>query len=243
MSFILDALVRQGASPFHGPAKPASRALAPRRAAVAGIVLVLIAGLSGAGLYATRARRAVVNATAAPAPSREPVHMAAIEVPTMAPRPMRHASEPAASAVSAAGANRAATSQHQVPRFSPPTSLSQALPVPSPRGPGGAFVAAWAAPASSPRVEGAEAPRTALIADLKPVSVLAPEIRAMLAQTKVQVLFYAPQARSRFVMIDGRQLREGDELLAGLRLQEITDTGMVLRHKDVLVLLPTQEGR
>jgi hypothetical protein len=74
--------------------------------------------------------------------------------------------------------------------------------------------------------------------ELKSLSALPPDVRAAIAQMKVRVLFYAPQPRSRFVMIDGRELREGDELLSGLRLQEITDTGMVLKHKGMLVLSP-----
>jgi len=243
MSFILDALATQGASPAHGTKRRTTRARALRRLAVTGMALALIGSLGWVGLYTTRAKRATVAATAASAPSQEPVHMAAVGVPTMAPRPVRHASEAPASPASATSANRSKAMSRDVPRFSPPITLSQPLPVPSPLGPGGTFVAARTVPAPAAQEASAETPRAVSIADLKPLGVLAPDIRAMLAQMKLQVLFYAPQPRSRFVMIDGRELREGDELFAGLRLQEITDTGMVLRHKEVLVLSPAPEGR
>jgi len=237
MSFILDALARQHVSNGPGAAKPANRARALRRRAVTGIACVLFVALCGAGLYA---RRGAPSAAAASAPSQERVDVPAVDVPTMAPRPSR-ASEPAsqpAGPASAAGANRVVAVARDVPRFSPPTTLSQPLPDPSPHGPGGAFVAAKAPPATAVQWVTTEKPRVVSIADLKPLSVLAPDMRATLAQMKVRVLFYAPQPRSRFVMIDSRELREGDELFTGLRLEEITDTGMVLRHKNMLVLSP-----
>ena len=60
---------------------------------------------------------------------------------------------------------------------------------------------------------------------------------------KVKVIFHTPQRRNRFVMIDSRELREGDELFAGLRVEEITHAGLVVRHKDTLVLAPTLAAR
>jgi hypothetical protein len=60
---------------------------------------------------------------------------------------------------------------------------------------------------------------------------------------KLRVLFYAPQPRSRFVMIDERELREGDEIVTGLRLEEITDSGMVVRNGDMLVLSPATPAK
>jgi len=241
MSFILDALARQHGLNGPGAANPANRVRALWRLAVTGIACVLFVALCGASLYAVRAKRAAPSATPASGHSQERIDVAAVDVPTMAPRPPARASEPASrptSPASAASANRVVALARDVPRFSPPTTLSQPLPNPSPLGPGGAFAAVKAPPAAAVQRVTTETPHVVSIADLKPLSVLAPDMRATLAQMKVRVLFYAPQPRSRFVMIDGRELREGDELFTGLRLEEITDTGMVLRHKNMLVLSP-----
>lgn len=257
MSFILDALARQHVSPSPGAARAARRRQARQRLAAAGVAGVLLVVLCAIALYTWRTPAPAPGAVAA-APPAPPLNLAAMDIPTMAPGPSRPASAPearashaTATATVATNVTAAANTARPVsaarptpePRFSPPTALSQPLPPPSPKGLPGAFSAQRPAPEAAPPVASAEPPRAVAVADLKPLSVLTPDLRMALSLMKVRVHFYAPQPRSRFVMIDGRELREGDELLAGLRLEEITDTGMVLRHKDMLVLSPAPISR
>lgn len=60
---------------------------------------------------------------------------------------------------------------------------------------------------------------------------------------RVHAILYAPVARHRLAMVEGRQLREGDDVMAGVRLDEIKPQGLVLRHGSVRVLLPTSFAR
>lgn len=274
MSYILDAVARvrarsprpDGVVPPRFTRTPARSLLSQRtlwRMGPVGVLAVLVFALCMAWLDARRtARTTAASAVAATAPSVSQVGAAAgMDIPSMAPRPPRRASTSAAAPASTAARTRTASrtearpaaapaEPRSVARFSPPTTLSQPLPTPSPLGPGGAYAALGArgmaaSPARLAAVPpaGPEPARPVALADLKPLSALPPDVRTSLARMKVRVLFYAPQPRSRFVMIDNRELREGDELVAGLRLEEITDTGLVMKHKDTLVLAPALAPR
>ena len=249
MSYILDAVARARKRAPH-PARAVSRPPLSmrsmrsmwRRGSIVALG-ALAAALFVAWLDGQRTPRVTAAAPAASAASQVPAAVAKLDVPSMAPRPSRRASAPAAPAA-AASATVVAVSKTVV-RFSPPTTLSQPLPTPTPLGPGGAYAMAKSPPAVTVATPPAalEQARPRALADLKSLSALPPDLRAAFARMKVRVLFYAPQRRSRFVLIDSRELREGDELFDGLRLEEITDTGLVIRHNDILVLAPTLAAR
>jgi general secretion pathway protein B len=73
---------------------------------------------------------------------------------------------------------------------------------------------------------------------LRTLSDLPAPQREAAERLRIGVHVYATQPRSRLVMIDGRPLHEGDELAEGLILDEITQAGVVLRHRTVRVLSP-----
>jgi hypothetical protein len=85
--------------------------------------------------------------------------------------------------------------------------------------------------------------RVAAAPVFQPLSDLPQAVRPAIERLRVNVLLYAPVARHRLVMIGGRQLREGDDVLAGVRLDEIKPQGLVLRHGSVRVLLPVPGAR
>jgi Type II secretion system protein B len=255
MSYILDAMARAHTA---RTSEIGMRALSKRtlwQTIVIGVLLALVILLGTAYVDTLRNERTKPPVAAASGVSEAQAVPATTDIPSMAPRPSRQTSAPAA-AGSAAPAEAVATTRpagrpgnaptkpNKVARFSSPSALSQPLPGPSPLGPGGTYVAAPSLPAGgvAPRAA-SEAPRTMTLAGLKPLSALPPDVRAVIAQMKVRVLFYAPQRRSRFVLIDSREVREGDDLFDGLRLEEITDNGLVIRHKDMLVLAPALAAR
>jgi hypothetical protein len=248
MSFILDALARSYAARAEHRVRSLSRR-SLRQAITIAVLLALLAALAAAYLHTLRSQRTKPAAQAAAAPhaggSSAVAAATPLEVPSMAPLPARRASAPAAATPAAPrSVTRALPEPRAVPRFTPPTALSQPLPNPSPLGPGGHYVSTPApAPAVVATPPRSEAPPTVTLADLKPLSALPPQARAAITRMKVRVLFYTPQRRHRFVLVDSREIREGDELFDGLRLEEITDTGLVLKHKDTLVLAPALAAR
>lgn len=60
---------------------------------------------------------------------------------------------------------------------------------------------------------------------------LSDNFRRSLPSIQIGMHVHARQPQSRFVMIDGRQYREGQELAPGLQLVEITAQGMVLNYQ------------
>lgn len=60
---------------------------------------------------------------------------------------------------------------------------------------------------------------------------LPPSIRQNLPQFSISALMYASNPASRMVRINDQMLREGQELSAGLTLQEITKDGVIFRHQ------------
>lgn len=71
-----------------------------------------------------------------------------------------------------------------------------------------------------------------------PLSSLGAERRGRLPPLKVSMHVYAEAAGDRVVLIDGRRLREGDEISPGLRLVEIRRDGSVLELEGQRFLLP-----
>lgn len=79
----------------------------------------------------------------------------------------------------------------------------------------------------------AEPPATAA-ANAEPVSTLSElpvSIRDELPKIKITVHAYSGKPASRLVGYDNRILREGDYLVPGLKLEEITQDGMILSYK------------
>lgn len=119
-----------------------------------------------------------------------------------------------------------------VARFTPPTTLAQPLPKPGSVAAGGAAV---------PPPPGLV--NLVPVDDLKPLSDLPLDLQATISRMRVRVHMVAPQPSHRLVIVDDKQLREGDELLAGVRLDEITEAGLVLRHRQMRVLAPVPTAR
>lgn len=57
-------------------------------------------------------------------------------------------------------------------------------------------------------------------------------IREGLPQFTISTHVYSSDPTSRLTRINGQTLREGEELLAGLKLEEITSDGVILRYKN-----------
>lgn len=67
---------------------------------------------------------------------------------------------------------------------------------------------------------------------------LSESFRQSLPPIEVGMHVYASQPRARFVMLDGRQYREGQELAPGLRLLEITAQGLILSYQGQRFQMP-----
>jgi hypothetical protein len=219
-----------------------------RRARVACLAVL---GVLAMGLLTHVAMRRHSEPSALAAPEGDFADVLAL--PTLPPhvdavrKALASAARPAASDPPPAAASTPARSALAAPivaKFKPPTNLTQPLPGPTaivpvdnrpgqvPPPPAGAGLPQpWAAAA-------AEVVRAVPVDSPKPLSELPPELKEAVERLRVRVYLYAPQRRNRMVLTDGRQLREGDELTEGLRLEEITPTGMVLRHGALRVLAP-----
>lgn len=256
MSFILDALSR-ARGPSGRPAAATTGDGAPTwahrrtlwRAGGAAVVGILVLALGHTFFRTLRPAGTPVPAPGqvASAASATATASGALEIPTMpsladkpAPPPARQAArQPARPVVQAA-----VPPVRAVPRFNPPTTLSQPLPQPG-LGLAGAYrmPPALRTPPAPVEAPAPEARRGVTLADIKSLGDLPADVRTLVQRAKVRVLVHTPQRRHRFVIVEDRQLREGDELVAGVRLEEITDLGMVLRHKDTRVLAPSPGNR
>lgn len=63
------------------------------------------------------------------------------------------------------------------------------------------------------------------------LSDLPPSLREELPEFSVSVFLYSPDPESRMIRVNGKTLREGQELVAGLRLEEITEDAAVFSHE------------
>jgi general secretion pathway protein B len=91
------------------------------------------------------------------------------------------------------------------------------------------------------------APRAAIISDMEPISELgaesgkpadvpkfhelAPQLREGIPQLSVSMLIYSGKPEERWININGVKRREGDEISAGLKVEEITREGAVLNYR------------
>lgn len=248
MSFILDALSR--AKDLNGR-RAAAPAWAHRRflwrAGGAAVLGALVLALGHACYRALRPAGAPSLAPGQVASVASPSASGALEIPTLpslADKPSQPPARQAARQPARPVVQAAVAPVRAVPRFDPPTTLSQPLPQPG-LGLAGTYRSppALRTPPAPVHAPAPEASRGVALADIKSLGDLPADVRTLVQRAKVRVLVHTPQRRHRFVIVEDRQLREGDELVAGVRVEEITDLGMVLQHKDTRVLAPSPGGR
>lgn len=183
-----------------------------------------------------------VSPSVSPSASQSP--LASEPSPGAATQPM-----PArAPAASAPAAPRPRIVSPAATAFRPPTTLKQPIPTPvaalPPGQPAGRVPPPPATAGVEPAPVAAEAATPVAAAPaFQPLGDLPQTVREAIERMRVNALLYAPVARHRLVVVEGRQLREGDDVMAGVRLDEIKPQGLVLRHGSVRVLLPTALAR
>ena len=221
MSFILDAMTRRqvlrgpktGAL-FQGSDPPPRRHLSAW--SLAGLALVLVCIVATGVAYVHRLPKPLAN------------HSRTLgAAPPVAPQERLAAQSPATSA--------SPKDTRSVVKFRPPTSLAEPLPTPGPVAPGAGAGAGAGAPPIPLVPDGPD--------DVKPPSSLSTEVRTALLRLTIRAHVHASQRKHRFIIVGNRQLREGDELLPAVRIDEITPTGLVLRHKNTRIASPALVGQ
>lgn len=86
--------------------------------------------------------------------------------------------------------------------------------------------AAATAPAGTDKANGAEKPVPGL-------HELPASLRQQLPEIKLGGYIYSPNPAARSILINGKLLREGDQLVTGLRLEQMRPDGVVFEYKDV----------
>lgn len=107
-------------------------------------------------------------------------------------------------------------------------------PVASPRAAAPAPVADSAppaAPAPTPAVPAEPAPKTSIRDGLPSLDQLRAGGLLSLGDLRVDMHVYAGDASKRFVFINMKKYREGDRLLEGPTVEEITPDGVIMRHE------------
>jgi general secretion pathway protein B len=128
--------------------------------------------------------------------------------------------------------------------IAPPGSLSTPLPLPGARLPPGAVpgqvppapgaALPWAAVSTSGMAPAAiaaalpVAPPPTIPVVFQTLDELPGALRGAIEGVRIQLYLYAPAARQRWLMVGGKRLREGEDLVDGVRLEEITPQGLVL---------------
>jgi general secretion pathway protein B len=230
MSYILDALRkseqlrRRGAVPTLA-ALPMAMAQPERRGLLRhgalGLIPIVILSVAVGWFASLRTESGGASAVTAPVAAAIPVQrsvpaIAAVEVP----RPMVKATperilRPMATAIAPAVAVR-----RRPPAPVAATSLA----------------AARGADAGSP-----DSPNSPVVVkDIMSISELPVAIRQGLPPMPVAVHAYSSKPGDRLVSINGRLLHEGDELAAGLRLEQITPEGMVFGYRGYRFRRPAQ---
>jgi general secretion pathway protein B len=166
-------------------------------------------------------------------PTAPPAAVSSERRPVPVPRAVPPAVVPAPAAVTAPSASVAApaTVPKTVPESTPtPVAAAvaprtvQAPPVVSAPPRAGAESMAATPPANVPSVP-AVAPAPPLLRDLPA------EFRAAVPALSLDVHVYAPTASGRFVLINMKKYREGEQLAEGPRIEEITADGVVLNYQ------------
>ena len=214
MSLILEALRRSEAQRRRGSPPglhSATTDVPPPRSGSHRAVLALLAGL-GLLLVLLAVHRASAPDTAGTAPAPEtPVMPTGTASPATPPRPT-------------------------APAPAPPPAMVGALP------PAATALAreldAGAMPAVSAPPPAAMPAGPAAAGDALPLDRLDAASRAMLPPLRVSMHVYDPDPARRFVLVDGRRVREGEALAPGLHLVAIEQDGLRLDWRGRLLHLP-----
>lgn len=225
MSYILDALDKaererkRGQAPALHPRERSTEAASPRSPWLwVAVFAVIFNALLAALLIYSSTREA--KPVSAPAPA--PVVETAPVVPTPAPKvaiatldpPIHRATPPAAAPTVLLMTDQELQAQARQLELE-----SKPLVDPVPQEPAPAAAAPAREPAATPL-------------EMIPLLMeMPPQFQQALPPIRVDVHVHASQVENRFVMINLRRYREGDEVAAGLVLERITKDGMVLRFR------------
>jgi general secretion pathway protein B len=219
MSYILDALKKAEQERDLGrvPRLEAMHDNAPRRARalpwlIAGILVVNVAALIW-WLRPGAHSGAATPVQQAPLPSVPPPPIAqAVPVSPVAPTINRM---PAPAVVA------------------PPVAKAPVTPVPPPVAEAPVASVPPHAPVTTPVLPAAPAPVAArpAVTSVPLLRDLPAEFRAAVPPLSLDVHVYAPNAASRFVLINMKKYHEGEQLAEGPRIEEITEEGVVLDYQ------------
>lgn len=261
MSIILNAVrIREALraptlASLHGDPRP--RQTLPRVIAGAAVLALAAAGLLRLQRVAPPALAEADIPMLQPAVRRPAARIVALASPSISPSPLASESSPGVAtqpmpvrppAASEPAAQRPRTIAPAATAFRPPTTLKQPIPTPVAALPAGQPAGRVPPPpatagAHPPPVAAEAVTRVAAAPAFQPLGDLPQTVREAIERMRVNALLYAPVARHRLVVVEGRQLREGEDVMAGVRLDEIKPQGLVLRHGSVRVLLPTAFAR
>lgn len=225
MSFILDALKKSEGERQRqaGPALFEMRQAAPRRGwplwALA-LGVLLLANAIVLVWFLSRPPASVPAFAAAPA-ATTPV----APPPAAASAPASGAAGPGAPILPPATGTRAAPLDEEAFPPPPPSYLSGNRPNPADY--------EVALPRNSAGAQSVQAQRDAQFEpnDTPSLAELPPSVSGQLPPLRLDFHMYSPEASRRFVQVNGRQMREGDSLPEGVRLERITTTGVVMSFR------------
>ncbi|MBS3958134.1 MAG: general secretion pathway protein GspB [Xanthomonadaceae bacterium] len=244
MSLILEALRRSEAQRRRGSPPglhSATTDVPPPRSGSRRAVLALLAGL-GLLLVLLAVHRASAPDTAGTAPAPEtPVMPTGTASPATPPRPAAPAPAPPPAMVGALPPAATALARELDAGAMPVPPTEAAVPAPAPT-PTPTPAPAPAPPASMPAVSApppaAMPAGPAAAGDALPLDRLDAASRAMLPPLRVSMHVYDPDPARRFVLVDGRRVREGETLAPGLQLVAIEQDGLRLDWRGRLLHLP-----
>lgn len=231
MSFILDALKKSEGERQRqaGPALFEMRQAAPRRGwplwalALGGLLLANAIVLVW---FLSRTKTAAPPTAAAPAVSTAPDAAAPAAVPAVSAPAAAGAAVQAAPILPPASGTRAAPepADDMLPP-PPPSYLSDNRPNPAD------YEAAL--PRNSAGAQTVQAQRDAQFepGDAPSLAELPASVSGQIPPLRLDFHMYSPEPSRRFVQINGRQMREGDSLPEGVRLDRITTTGVVMSFR------------
>ncbi|GAB3257509.1 general secretion pathway protein GspB [Chitinimonas naiadis] len=147
------------------------------------------------------------------------------------PQTVVAATPPAPAAQAVPAAQTAEPVMPPVAAVAPPAAPPVALPLPAPaQSPQGSPVASPKAAEPKP-VPPSREPAVSASEETMALESLPPAIRQGIPAMTVLVHSYSSQRKDRMVIVNNKPLHEGDSLVAGLRLEEITSEGMIYSYK------------